>query len=436
MESTVFDASQERQAPNEGAVNNGGSDPREREMSYIRLLWRRRRTLYRAATYGLLASVVISLCIPNWYRAQTQLMPPDGASSNPLAMLSAFSGGSPAMGGLASSLFGIKNTGDLFVGILHSRTVRDGLINKFDLRKIYRTKYYETARKKLGQKTEISEDRKSGIITISVTDKDPKRAAEMAQEYVAQLDRSVAQLSTSSAHRERVFLDERLRAVKQELDIAAKDLSQFSSKNTTIDIKEQGRAMVEAAALLQGQLMAAQTELSGLEAIYTPNNIRVRSVQARIAELKKQVEKLRGSDASLAGPDASGSYPSIRSLPIIGVTYVDLLRRTKIQEAVFETLTKEYELAKVQEAKEIPTVKVLDAAVVPEKKSGPPRTILVLVGTALCFMCASLWVLAGERWARMADDDSRKVLLREAGSAVRPLLARFGSRKLVVTQEK
>src|SRR5271165_1795441 len=160
----------------------------------------------------------------------------------------------------------------------------------------------------------------------------------------------------------------RLPAVKADLDKASKDFSQFASKSGAIDIKEQGRAMVEAAANLQGQLIAAEASLSGLQQIYTPNNVRVRAAQARVAELRSQLEKLggkAGGEAIAGGDPASNSdalYPSIRKLPILGVTYANLFRETKIQEAVFEALTQQYEMAKVQEAKETPSVKVLDPA--------------------------------------------------------------------------
>src|SRR4029077_19653737 len=167
-----------------------------------------------------------------------------------------------------------------------------------------------------------------------------------------------------------------------------KDFSQFASKNTAIDVKEQGKAMVEAAALLQGQLIAAQSQYEGLREIYTDNNVRVRSVKARIDELQRQLQKLGGkgeSATSVSDLPADSLYPSIRKLPLLGVKYADLYRRTKIQEAVLETLTKEYELAKVQEAKEIPTVKVLDVANVPDKKSFPPRMSIIFLGTALAF---------------------------------------------------
>src|SRR5207249_1950491 len=247
------------------------------------------------------------------------------------------------------------------------RSVQDKLIQEFDLKKLYGDRRMEDARKDLAEHTGISVDRKSQIISLTVTDHDPKRAAAMGEAYIAELNRLVTELSTSSARRERIFLEERLKAVTQDLEAAEKEFSLFSSRNTAIDIKEQGKAMVEAAATLQGQLIAAESELEGLRQIYTDNNVRVRSVRARIDEQKHQLEKIGGkgeNGAADSGQQDSFAlqkdslYPSIRKLPLLGVTYADLYRRTRVQEAVFESLTKEYELAKVQEVKEIPTVKV------------------------------------------------------------------------------
>ena len=142
----------------------------------------------------------------------------------------------------------MKSSGALFVGILGSETVQDGLIDEFHLKKVYHDSKIEDARKDLSEHTDVSEDRKSGIITIAVTDHDAKRAAAMARSYVDELDRLVAQVSTSSARRERIFLEGRLQDVKTDLDLAARNFSDFASKNTAIDIPEQGKAMVEAAA--------------------------------------------------------------------------------------------------------------------------------------------------------------------------------------------
>ncbi len=386
-------------------------------VAYLRLLWEHRRLLARVAVYGLLASSLIAFLIPARYDSMARLMPPDNQSTSGLsAAAAAMSGVGAGLGGVASDLLGPKSTSDIFVGILSSRTVQDKLIQQFDLKKLYWDRRMEDARRDLAEHTGISVDRKSQIITISVTDHDPKRAAAMAQAYVEELNRLVAELSTSSARRERIFLDERLKAVNQDLEVAEKEFSQFSSKNTAIDIKEQGKAMVEAAATLQGQYIAVQSELEGLKQIYTDNNVRVRSVRARITELKRQLEKLggKGEQASeQSGQQADYLYPSIRKLPLLAVTYADLYRRTRVQEAVFETLTKQYELAKVQEAKEIPTVKVLDMPIVPEKRSFPPRPLVIFLGTTLAFAAATTWVFGKTTWDQTDSNDPRKVFAQE-----------------------
>jgi uncharacterized protein involved in exopolysaccharide biosynthesis len=396
----------------EGAPQGSGTS-----LAYLRLLWEHRRLLVRVVLYGLLASTLIAFLIPTRYESTARLMPPDSAQSGGLAMAAAaLSGGAGGLGGIASDMLGMKSSSDIFVGILSSRTVQDKLIQQFDLKKLYWDRRMEDARKDLAKHTDISVDRKSQIISVTVTDHDPKRAAAMGEAYVTELNRLVAELSTSSARRERIFLEERLKAVSQDLDTAEKDFSQFASKNTAIDIKEQGRAMVEAAATLQGQLIAAQSEYEGLKQIYTDNNVRVRSVKARIDELKHQLEKLGGkgeSATSISDQQGDSMYPSIRKLPLLGVRYADLYRRTRIQEAVLETLTKEYELAKVQEAKEIPTVKVLDSANLPEKKSFPPRLLIMLLGTAFAMGLATTWVFGKTAWDQTDASDPHKVFAQE-----------------------
>ncbi len=399
---------------------------RRRRIVRARHLWIRRKILYKFSAWTAAASIVIALLIPTRYASSTRLMPPDTPQGQGMAIAAALSGKIGGnLGALGSSLLGMNTSADLFAEVIISRTVQDELINKFALRSVYGTKRMVDARKVLTSRTDISIDRKSGVLTIKVTDHDPKRASAMAQEYVSQLNNVVTQLNTSSAHRERVFLEGRLSEVKNDLELAEKDFSQFASKNGAIDIKEQGKAMVESAAILEGQLIAARTELQGLRQIYTDNNIRVRSVQARVNELERQIRKVGGlndSQDSSSSPD-DGLYPSIRKLPLLGVTYADLFRRTKVEETVFETLTQQYELAKVQEAKEVPSVKVLDPADVPEKKVFPPRTLLVLTGTLVGLAMGAMWIFASDRWRRIDSQDPGKLLVLEMVGSVEPQLA-------------
>lgn len=401
----------------------------------LRRVWESRKLILRIVGAGALLNVGLVMLIPVRYEATTQLMPPDGQSSNGTAMLAALAGRGGGFGGIAGDLLGVRNSGALFVGILGSRTVQDRLIEQFELRKIYHASKMEDARQVLASQTLVVEDRKSGVIIITVTDHDAHRAAAMAEAYVNALNRLVEQVSTSAARRERLFLEERLRAVKQDLDGAAREFSEFASKNTAIDIPAQGKAMVEAAATLQGQLIAAESELRGVEAMYTGQNVRVRALRARVGELRSQLGKLGGDGTSYAGSKSdSSSYPAIRQLPLLGVTYADLYRRTKIQETVFELLTQQYELAKVQEAKEVPSVKVLDAAVVPTKKSFPPRTLFTAAGTAMAFLGACAWILAKQAWNGIDPQDPGKRFALEVAVSVRAEALRLAHASAMLQQ--
>jgi uncharacterized protein involved in exopolysaccharide biosynthesis len=421
--------------PEERAQGNGNS------VAYLRLLWEHRGLLFRVALYALLASTLTAFLIPAKYESTARLMPPDNQSGPGLAAaVASMSGGTGGLGGIASDILGLKSSSDTFVGILSSRTVQDKLIEQFDLRKLYGASRMSDARVALSEHTAMSVDRKSQIITITVTDHEPKRAAAIGQAYIEELNRLVAELSTSSARRERLFLEERLRAVKNDLESAEREFSQFSSKNTAIDIKEQGKAMVEAAATLQGHLVAAESELEGLRQIYTDDNLRVRSARARISELKRQLDKIGGEsqDASAPSRRQDSPYPSIRKLPLLGVAYADLYRQTRVQEAVFESLTKEYELAKVQEAKEIPTVKVLDAAYIPDRKSFPPRRLIMFLGTVLSLVAAVAWILGKTSWDRTDSADPRKLLALEVYQSVRayiPWTSKNGSQPHSLTEQ-
>jgi uncharacterized protein involved in exopolysaccharide biosynthesis len=412
----------------------------ERSAAPWRLAWNSRKFLFRVTGIGFLCSLVIAFLIPTRYRSTARLMPPDQGGSGMMAMLAAASSGSggggsitnslgPSLGSIAGDLLGMKNSSDLFVGILGSHNLQDDLINKFNLRKEYHDRKIEDARDDLDRHTNFSVDRKSGIIKLEVTDHDPKKAAAMAGEYVDRLNEVVAHLNTSAAHRERVFLEDRLVQVKSDLESSEKDFSSFASKNTTIDIQSQAKAMIESGAALQGQLIAAETELQGLRQIYSDSNLRVRALQAQVEEIQRQLQKIVGQRESGSAPEQGDPtdqtlYPSIRKLPLIGVGYADLYRDTRVKEAIFEVLTKEYELAKVQEAKETPSVKILDTPDIPEKKYFPPRTLFTLLGAILAFGAGLFVVFGRTQWEAVDNEDARKALAIEVYSTVRTRLTK------------
>jgi len=204
-------------------------------------------------------------------------------------------------------------------------------------------------------------------------------------------------------------------------------LSEFSSKNSTIDITAQTRAMVDAGARVQAEVLVEQSGLDAMRQIYGDGNVRVRETEARIATLQHELEKMSGTSAPLPSGAAIGTdtaedrgelYPPLRQLPRLAVPYADLYRRVKVQETVFELLTQQYEMSRIEEAKDVPVVSVIDPPGVPEKKSFPPRLLVALSLTAACFAFTSAWILMRDRWAQISAADPRKLLLHDMLSSV------------------
>jgi len=390
-----------------------------RQAKRLRLLWDYRRFFLRASVLGLMVSTLTAFVIPGEFTSRTRLMPPDPQSASGAAMMAAFAAkSSSGLGSVAADLLGVRTTGALFVGVLRSETTQDRLVQQFELNKVYGSRLVTDAISRLDENTSISEERKSGIITITVTDRSPKRAAALANAYIDQLNALVVELSTSSAHRERQFLEDRLKLSKQDLDDASNQLAQFSSTNSTLDIQQEGKAMLDAAANLNAQMIAAQSQLEGLRQIYTDNNPRVQSLSARVADLRRELGKLSGAKGqSTLVPDQNQPsnmlYPSIRNLPLLGVKYAEYYRKSKVEETVYQLLTEQYELAKVEEAKETPSVKVLDRARVPEKQSFPPRLSIVFLGTFFAMGMSVACMFVARCWQEADSHDPRKILADE-----------------------
>jgi len=398
------------------------------------LLWKHRRNLALVTGICLLVSLAISFSIPKQYKSTTSIMPPDeqGSSAMLLAALAGHSWGLGALGSLASGLLGGHTSTALFVDLLQSGTVSGHLIDRFNLQHVYHNRYRIDTARHLARCTKVTEDKKSGVITIVVEDTNRVRARDLAQGYLDELNQLITRTNTSSAHRERVFIEKRLDAVRENLEDAEMQLSQFSSKNSAVDIKEQTRAMVDAGARVQAELLIEQSGLQSLRQIYGDGNVRVRETEARIASLQRELTKMTGSSAPLTAKDSHDDgaisddsddgelYPPLRQLPRLAVPYADLYRRVQVQEAVFELLTQQYEMARIQEAKDIPVVSVIDPPGIPEKKSFPPRLQLTLLFTFLSFAGASALILIRDRWAKVDPRDPRKMLAAD----VLPVLRR------------
>ena len=388
----------------------------------VLLLWRNRRLLGRVTAIALAVSLAIAFSIPKQYKSITTISPPDQQHSNAmmLAALAARSGGLGALGSIAGGLIGGHSTTEFLIDLLRSGTVSSNLIDRFDLQHVYRKKYRMDAAKHLAHCTKITENKKSGVITIEVIDTDRIRARDIAQGYLDELNRIVFRTNTSAAHLERVFIESRLKGVESDLEKAQLQLSEFSAKNTAVDIREQTRALVDAGARVQAQMLAEQASLQSLRQIYGDANVRVRESEARIASLRGDLAKMAGSSQARAGedevPGAADStelYPRLRQLPRLGVSYADLYRRVRVQETLFELLTQQHEMARIEEAKDLPAITVIDAPGIAERKSFPPRLWVTLALTFFTFVCVSAWILGRERWSQIESDDPRKELLAE-----------------------
>jgi capsule polysaccharide export protein KpsE/RkpR len=383
---------------------------------------------------SLIAGLCIAFIIPKQYTAVTSIMPPEqqGSSAMLLAALAGRGSSLGALGSLAGGFLGEHPTTALFIDLLQSGTVSGHLIQRFDLKHVYHKRYNIDTAKHLARVTKITDDKKSGVITIKVEDHDPVRARDLAQGYLDELNALVTRTSTSAARQERIFIEHRLHSVQADLELAQLQLSEFSSKNSTIDIREQTRAMVDAGARVQGELLVEQSGLQSLRQIYGDGNIRVRETEARIAALQQDLNKMTGSSAPLvpeeagvnnanSSTEAKGElYPPLRQLPRLAVPYADLYRRVRVQEAVFELLTQQYEIASIDEAKDTPAIKVIDPPGVPERKSFPPRLLLALLFSFLAFGSTSALILMREQWSNIDERDPRKILVSE----VLPVLRR------------
>ncbi|MBB5338660.1 GumC family protein [Tunturiibacter gelidoferens] len=379
------------------------------------LFWDNRRIFLRTAGATFAISILVAFSLPKQYESGARIMPPE-QGGNGAAMLAALVGKSSAssLSGLAGSLIGVKNNSALFVALLHSGTVSGHLIDKFDLQRVYHRRYRDSTAKRLAHLTKITEDSKSGVITIVVTDGDRERARDLANAYLDELNRLVARVNTSAARREREFIEQRLNTVQTELERAQLELSDFSRKNTTIDLKEQTRATVDAGSKLEGQLIAGETELSSLRQIYGDQNVRVRAAEARNAILQHELQRANGR--SIQGVeednlDSTHPYPALRELPRLGVQWANLYRTVRIHETVFDLLSEEYETARIDEAKSIPTVGIIDFPGLPERKSSPHRFLIVLSSTALSIAMTAIYLLVTRFWLELEECDPRRVLV-------------------------
>jgi tyrosine-protein kinase Etk/Wzc len=344
--------------------------------------------------------------MPNIYTGTTKILPPQQNQSAAVAMLGQLSGQLGGLGGLAGGALGIKNPNDLYVGMLKSRTVADNLIDRFELKKIYDEDTNHFARRMLEKRTVINSGR-DGIITVEVEDKDPKRAAALANGYVEELYKLTQTLAVTEASQRRLFFERQLDQTRKNLANAEAAARQGLEKGGLVIIDAQGRGMVETTARLRGQIAVKEIQISAMRAFATGQNPDLKQAQHELDAMKQELAKMEGTSS---GRDNAGSVGKAD-----GMENLRLLRDVKYFETIFDLLAKQHEIAKIDEARDASIVQVLDPAVEPERKSKPMRSLIVVLTALVAGFLAVVWAFireAGQRARQNPEQASRLEALR------------------------
>lgn len=324
-----------------------------------------------------------SLLIPNIYKASTTILPPQQSQSGAAAMLA-------QLGGAAASLAGVKAPNDLYIGMLKSRTVADKLIQRFDLHTVYEMESPEAVRNALGANTTVVSG-KAGLIAIEVMDRDPVRAAALANAYAEELLALTSTLAVTEASQRRVFFERQLESAKDKLAQAETNLKIALDTRGVIHVDSESRAMVETMARLRAQIASKEIQLDAMKAFVTPQNQDYKRQEQELRSMRAELSRMESGRSS-----ASGGPASERD----GLDSIKILRDVKYFEMLYELLGKQYEMARLDEAKDASVVQVLDKAVAPEMKAKPQRAMIVIAVAFLGLVLATVWAFLVEANAK------------------------------------
>ena len=378
------------------------------------LLARRKRFLALSGLILAVVTAIATLIMKPTFTAKVDILPPK-KSSSPLAQLGALS--ALAGGGGAASALGLKNPDDLYIGLLQSETIADGLIQRFHLQQLYKKKKLSDTRKELKSNTRIT-SKKSGMISIAVEDHDPKRAADMANAYVEELHSLMGHLAISEAGQRRLFFEQQLEQEKNKLADAEVALEETERKTGIIQPAGQAQATIMSIAQLRAQIAASQVQLQGLEASATEQNPEVILLQTQIAGLESQLASLEKGNPRGTGMQDDVELPTSK-VPAASLEYIRKMRDVRYHETLFELLARQYEIAKVDEAKAGEVVQVVDPALVPDRKSWPPRALLTILAAILGVLFASFWVIIQTAYRNWETNPEQAFKLRELRAALR-----------------
>jgi len=343
---------------------------------------------------GLITAVIV-LVMPVTYTASTVILTSESGSGGAAALLGQLGGSLGALASLGGGgLFGSQS--DTFVGVLNSRTVADDLIAKFHLQKVYWKRTLVDTRKSLTKHTHI-EGTKGPFIRISVDDHDARRAADMANTYVEELYRRNQTLALTTASQRRLFLEGQVNAEKDQLANAEAAFQELQQKTGVIQLAGQSELTLRSIAQIQAAISAKEVLLEQLRTTETEQNTDVQRMESGLNALREQLKKMESDSSS-----GDNYFVSAGRIPQAGLEYLRRMRDLRYHEALFETLSKQYELARIEEAKDPPVIQVVDKAIVLDRRSWPPRTLLVLLALFTSGVLLSGWVLLRDKWNKVA----------------------------------
>lgn len=352
----------------------------------------RKRVLIAVPLVVALVAALLSLLIPNAYKATTKILPPQQAQSSAAALLSQLGG----VAGAAAGAAGVKNPNDTYIGMLKSRTVADSLIARFKLKDVYGKRYFDATRKELEDNTAINSG-KDGLIAIDVEDEDAERSAALANAYAEELLRLTKVLAVTEAAQRRLFFERQLEASKNNLANAEVALKAVLGTHGVISVDSESRAIVETVARLRAQIAAKEIQLGAMRAFVTNNNQEYKRSEQELGSMRSELARLENGRPD-ADPQAALSGKQA------GLENIKLLRDIKYHQMLYELLAKQYEIARLDEAKDASIIQVLDKAQVPERKFKPKRLILTMVAGMLGLFFAIIWVLLADARQRVAAD--------------------------------
>jgi tyrosine-protein kinase Etk/Wzc len=344
-------------------------------------------------------SAILAVLMPNIYTATARLLPPQQNQSAAASALSQLG----ALTGFSQAGLGVKNPNEIYIGILKSRSVADSLIQRFELQKVYDKITATDTRLALESATQISVS-KEGLIGIEVSDKNAKLAAALANAYIEELQKLTQTLALTEASQRRLFFENQLRLSKEALQNAELGLQRTQEKTGVIKLEEQGRTIIETIARLRAQVAAKEVQLAAMRTFATENNPDLVVAQRELAGLRVQLLKLEQNQPHVKGD----VLVPTQKVPEVGLEYLRSVRDVKYHETMFELIAKQFEAAKIDEAKNAALIQVLDRAVEPEKKSAPHRRNIVVLSTVIVFFLAVLLAFALEFLLTSLRDDAQR----------------------------